>query len=180
LGCTAFSLKSRSLRSSESFSETKISEFDGNVLVQKAVFELQVTMGDSLVMYEFDSRTELRKESSGVVVLETSSILHEVECLSIGAELGHNVERVFRASLSILGELTATSSKKANNIWVRKSRLSSHDFGFEGLLSRLVHVFEDLDAAFHVLVCVLSEVANAKLTVTELSDEFVVLNSMST
>lgn len=180
MGSTAFSLKSRSLGSSESFSKAKISEFDGDVLVQKAVFELQIAMSDSLVMYEFHSRTELRKEGSGVVILKASSILHEVECLSIRAEFGNNVERVFRASLSVLGELTATSSKKTNNVWVSKSRLPSHDLGFEGLLSRLVHVLEDLDTAFHVLVCVLSEVADAKLTVTELSDEFVVLNRMST
>ena len=105
--------------------------------------------------------------------------MNEVECFSVRAEFGDDVERVFRAGLTILRDLTATCAKKTNNVRVSKSGLPGHNFSLEGLFSGLLHVFEDLDTAFHVLVCVLGEVANTKLTVTKLSDEFVVLNSMS-
>lgn len=74
--------------------EAEVRYFHSAVLVQEAVFKLEVTMGNALLVDICNSFDQLDENLTGVFVIETSSSLNVVERLTICAELHNDVENI--------------------------------------------------------------------------------------
>lgn len=79
---STFSLEHLSLRSSEELHKSEIHDLGGDRVVDQDVFQLDITMDDSLGMYVGDALGDLTEESSGergLITIAAVCLLNEVE-----------------------------------------------------------------------------------------------------
>ena len=149
-----------------SFHQAKISDFGGHRRVQETIFQLHISVSQFLLMNVAQATDNLSENLPGQRLLQTASILDEVEELTLLAQLS-NDEESFTHRLVFHYEFISSCSEHPEHIRVFQVLRTCLKLDLERLVSLGPGIFEHLDTHSVSSLLVAGEVASTKLAVSE-------------
>jgi len=112
------SLEYLSIRSSEGFHHSEVGQLEADILVEEAIFKLQVTMGNPLGVNKSYGSAQLTEELTRIIRIKSTSQINIVECLSVGSQFRDNEEGLTLFLLTVVRDVCLTRSEESQHVRV--------------------------------------------------------------